>query len=349
MNQVDDQGAEPTDFEAAANALAIEHDTDLILIQGPIGHGTDTRLIEALLAHDRRSKALVILVTDGGDPRAAYRMARCLQQKYANGFSLFVTGRCKSAGTLIALGAQELVFGPHGELGPLDVQMPTKDEIFELQSGQTVTAALDGLEDRAFEMLEDYFLQISAKSGGQITFRTASEISAELVRGLLAPVYAQINPLFLGEAVRAMSIGREYGKRLISQTYNLKGHEAGLENLVAGYPDHGFAIDRAEAAEIFERVRTPNELEHKIERGLEDLGRAPMYAVDGTQTFIQIMNLQVPGEEPPKDDEQEDRAPQLNEIRAATGPPEDAADQVPPSEHDAISGDADGPGLMRVS
>ncbi len=47
------------------------------------------------------------MVTEGGDADPAYRIARCLQDHYDR-FSLFVSGYCKSAGTLVALGAHEL-------------------------------------------------------------------------------------------------------------------------------------------------------------------------------------------------------------------------------------------------
>ncbi len=40
--------------------------------------------------------------------------------KYEGGrVTLWVIGPCKSAGTLVAIGAHEIAFAPHGELGPL--------------------------------------------------------------------------------------------------------------------------------------------------------------------------------------------------------------------------------------
>ena len=63
-----------------------------------------------------RTKEVLILVTTGGDANAAFRIARCLQQKYAE-FNLFTPGWCKSAGTLIASGAHKIYMGDLGELG----------------------------------------------------------------------------------------------------------------------------------------------------------------------------------------------------------------------------------------
>lgn len=62
-------------------------------------------------------------------------------------FTLFVSGLCKSAGTLVAVGAHELIMSDYGELGPLDVQMPKQDAVWEMQSGLTVMSTLNTLTE----------------------------------------------------------------------------------------------------------------------------------------------------------------------------------------------------------
>ena len=73
-------------------------------------------------------------------------------------FFLYVSGFCKSAGTLVALGAHELTMSDHGELGPLDVQLLKKDEIWETQSGLTAMDTLSAYKLQAFEPFEEFFL-----------------------------------------------------------------------------------------------------------------------------------------------------------------------------------------------
>jgi len=46
---------------------------------------------------------------------------------------LYVFGYCKSAGTLVAVAADQIVMSEFGQFGPLDVQLSDKNEIF----GQT--------------------------------------------------------------------------------------------------------------------------------------------------------------------------------------------------------------------
>jgi ClpP class serine protease len=119
-----------------------------------------------------------ILVTTGGDANAAFRIARCLQQKYAE-FNLFTPGWCKSAGTLIASGAHKIYMGDLGELGPLDIQISRKDEIWAQSSILNVDAAVKTLEATAKKMFFDYLYEIKQYNRA-VTYRTAADIAVEL-------------------------------------------------------------------------------------------------------------------------------------------------------------------------
>ena len=191
----------------------------MIHYNGPVQRPADTQLIQECITRRRRKNILLLLVTTGGDADPAYRIARCLQTKYER-FFLYVSGYCKSAGTLVASGAHELVISDYGELGPLDVQMSKKDELWEVQSGLTVMDTLSALQDNAFNAFEKFFLSTKVGSGGSITMRTAAQIATEMTTGLFAPLYGQVDPLNIGEAARAMSIAGHYGRRLLSQIQN---------------------------------------------------------------------------------------------------------------------------------
>ena len=159
-----------------ANEVADSLDADVLLINADIDRGLDDQIINIVTNRRRRKNVLLILVTVGGHADAAYRIARCLQDSYER-YIAFIAGYCKSAGTLCVLGAHEIVMSTAGELGPLDVQFYKKDELGELSSGLVATEALEILQQKAFEMFEDYFLKIKTKSYNQITFKTATEIA----------------------------------------------------------------------------------------------------------------------------------------------------------------------------
>ena len=136
----------------AANTVAEAADSDVLLLNGPMARPLDVRVIDLCALRRRRPHVLLVLVTEGGDADPAYRIARCLQDHYDR-FSVFVSGYCKNAGTLGALGAHELVIADCGELGPLDVQMSKEDELGATRSGLTVLSALSTLQMKAFEGL----------------------------------------------------------------------------------------------------------------------------------------------------------------------------------------------------
>jgi hypothetical protein len=211
----------------------------------------------------KKDRVILMLDTPGGSPDAAYRMARLLQRYYSpKGFILYVHRFCKSAGTLMAIGAWELVMADSGELGPLDVQMSKPDELEEQVSGLTPSHAIDAVAKSAFDAFLDAFLRIRSFSGGQITTRTALEIATKLAVGQFQPIYQQIDPMRFGEYQRAMDIGKRYGVRLAGK--NLKPEA--LDRLLSGFPSHSFVIDREEAGYLFNRVREASVEEKELGR-----------------------------------------------------------------------------------
>ena len=47
----------------------------------------------------------------------------------------YVDTVCKSAGTILALGADVIIMSQYAELGPIDVQLQKEDEVGESTSG----------------------------------------------------------------------------------------------------------------------------------------------------------------------------------------------------------------------
>src|ERR1700685_1428950 len=159
-------------LEKAVREYTTESKSDLYLYNGTIRDEAVNHFIKTLLSHKAKQPfASLILTTYGGDPDAGFRMARALQ-RYYKGIRLFVVGPCKSAGTLIAIGARELIFGPFGELGPLDIQLARPDEMVLQSSGLDHLTAFALVQNQVFEAFEDYMLQIVRKSQGAISNKT---------------------------------------------------------------------------------------------------------------------------------------------------------------------------------
>ncbi len=238
-----------------------EEDRDLFLYSGSVDPVSVNNLFIAVLARqtEPRSNVSLMLTTWGGDPHQAYRMARLFQKFYST-FRVVVMGPCKSAGTLVTVGAHELAFGLLGELGPLDIQLAKPDEIAIINSGLDTIEALTIMRGQAFSTFESCMIDIIKKSGGAVSLKTASDVASQLVIGLFQPIVQQIDPHRLAEVNRMMRIAREYGKRLGMP--NLKDDkESWLAHLIEDYPEHGFIIDKDEAGSIFNTVLDASEFE----------------------------------------------------------------------------------------
>jgi hypothetical protein len=277
-------------------------DTDLFAYFGPIRRPFDDEFIEAFERRRKRKNLVLMLTTLGGDPDAAYRMGRCIQRSYAllprpketstQKISVFVDTFCASAGTLIALGATEVIMSEFAELSPLDIQIRKPDDAWERDSGLTPTQALDILETRSKSLFKQHFNQLRLDGELGLTTRTAVEVAPTLTTGLLAPIYGQIDPMRLGEVERLMGITAAYGERLAK--FNLR--QGALARLLAGYPSHSFVIDRCEATEeLFQTVVVPNPSLRELGEWVRHPSRAQL---DEKRPVKFFLNDEVP-ESPP--------------------------------------------------
>ena len=256
-----------------ADRISKARNADILLINSSFDTGViDQNLINALIGRNKKENVFVILVTSGGDAAAAYRVGRALQRCYKK-ITMYISGWCKSAGTLCALAAHELVIGEFGELGPLDVQIRKTDELGESSSGLVVSESLKRLQDHCFDMFQGHMLQIKQRSGGAVSFKLAAEIAAKISVGLLEPLYRQIDPVSIGDLGRAMSIARDYGMRLIATSDNIT--EDNLDSLIEMYPSHDFVIDHREAKALFNNVLQPTEDEINLALALNQFTRFP--------------------------------------------------------------------------
>lgn len=235
-----------------------DQDAEVILYCGAIDE-SGYRLLRDATAGSTNRYAILILATFGGDPHSAFRIAKHLHRTYGH-YTTLVPSFCKSAGTLICIGARELVICDDGELGPLDMQVRKPDELIEVGSGLDISQAFDSLQNKALAAFREYLIQIGA--GTRMTTKICVDIATNLTVGLFAPIYSQLDGIRLGEMERAVEIAHAYGQKLGALGQNLK--RDALAKLITGYPSHSFVIERAEVEELFKRVRRPNSQEERL-------------------------------------------------------------------------------------
>lgn len=222
---------------------------DYIVVSKGISRDLHVQLSQILDQSKKNTSVTLFLTTHGGDPDAGYRIARCLRHHYKD-VRLAIAGPCKSAGTLVAIAATTLAIGDLGELGPLDIQVRKPMELWENSSGLDIQQALQTVT----EHVENSFhrMLVSTRNASGLSTKLCAEFAGRVASAIAAPLFAQIDPIRLGEMQRATRVAYSYGLRLNGYTKNLKGEA--LEKLISDYPAHGFVIDRKEAGELFNRV-----------------------------------------------------------------------------------------------
>ena len=239
----------------AADLFMKETNRDLLVFSGGIDDDNGESFVRQVVTHkEKRDRVALFLCTYGGDPHAAYRMARALHRCYPADIRILIPSFCKSAGTLIALCADSIGFSDFGELGPLDTQLSRPDEIMQRASGLEVFSTLQYLTDHAFSCFEQNMLTILRRSGQTISTRLASEIASKLATGLIRPISAQLDPYRIGIAQRGLEVTKAYGKQLANEKNLNFSAEAVVSHLVDDYPTHAFVIDREEAGTLFKNV-----------------------------------------------------------------------------------------------
>lgn len=273
-------------IQTKAKLIGDKIHADVILLSTGIYDPLDRNVIEACANRRRRDNVLLLLTTSGGSADVAYRISRCLQDKYKK-FVVLISGQCKSSGTIIALGANELILTDLGQLGPLDVQLRKADELWELSSGLVAWDALSSLQQKAFAMFEKYLVDLKIRSGGQITLKTAAEIASHLTAGLYGEIFAQVDPMKLGENTRSMNISQQYGDRLGVKGGNI--HDGTVAKLTAAYPSHSFVIDREEAKTLFKQVRSPSDDELQLVKLLGEIA-----ITESPSVILDFLNDELP-------------------------------------------------------
>lgn len=269
---MNDATLDNTKLADAIEQLSSTKEADLFFYAGEIRREGYDRLSEALesIGGQRKRNAGLFLNTYGGDPHAAYRIARALGHYYDQ-LTLYVFGPCKSAGTLMSIGFNCIVIGNRGELGPMDIQLANREEILEYNSGLDMIQAMSWLQKHAKNAFKDFLGDMRHKE--RLNTKFASETARQLTQGLFSGLYAHMDPVRLGYVQRTMLITEAYGLRLNERSNILQSEDA-LHTLVYDYPTHDFVIDRSEAKKVLfnrDQIQCPTIHENAIGRVLYEL------------------------------------------------------------------------------
>lgn len=245
-------------YNEALVAAEEKHDCHIFIYSAPVNEKSYADVASAIKEKQNIKKSdncIVILTTTGGLANSAYKISRLFQQSYKS-FIVYPPRYCKSAGTIIALGAHSLIMDEFSELGPLDVQILDKDEIGGRKSGLLTRSAFESLSKEALDLFSNTMIGIKARSQNMVSFKLASEIAWKMTAEMMSPIFSQLNPEVIGSDFRDLSVAVQYGERLARNSKNAKALT--VHKLVTDYPSHDFIIDKDEARSLFNRIDDPS-------------------------------------------------------------------------------------------
>lgn len=206
-------------------------------------------IFDHLRALGKRNKIDLFLYSVGGLTDIPWRIVTMIRE-FTEEFNILLPYKGMSAATMIALGADEIVMGPKGELGPIDPQL-------SIERGEGGTRVQEQI---SVETIMSYLRFLRERAG--LTDQGA-------LSGPLQALADKLTPQTLGEINRAHSHIRSVARKLLTaRSKHSPPDEQRIQVIVDTLAEktyqHGHAIGRQEAEEIGLKIVRPS-------AGAEDL------------------------------------------------------------------------------
>jgi len=162
----------------------------------------------------------LIIISNGGDPIVSWRIISLLREKFKK-ISVLIPYTAYSAATLLALGADEIVMHPFGNLGPLDPQLTFRDV-----NGTQKSISYEDIT-KYMDFVKDYGIT-----------------DQELLQKTLEKLTAEISPTTIGFAKRSSQLGLTMGQKLLETHMGNNSNKAKVisETLNTKFYHHGYPL-----------------------------------------------------------------------------------------------------------
>jgi len=235
-------------------------------IGAQVGADVIRLLREQLGSIGQVDKLDLVLITRGGHTLTPLRLMSLLRE-FAKKVNVLVPYMAHSAGTLIALGADEIVMGAMGELGPVDPSVANQfNPILDPQDIQGT--AQQKPRPRIPISVEDVTSYLNfAKSRAELDPAGMAQAHSALTN--------QVHPLALGNILRNHNLIRHLAKTLLLMHMNPESDKDKLDAIVRKLTEelyaHDYTITRDEGVRIGLKIVKPSD---QIEKDLWDLYQA---------------------------------------------------------------------------
>jgi hypothetical protein len=257
--------------KARSSRLVVLWLSDLALLSD----GCVAPLYDQLVALGDLEHLDLVLYTQGGHSEIPWRVI-ALVREFTRHLSILIPHRAASAGTTLALGADEIVMTRFAVLGPID---PSRQHpLLPRREGERPEPV--SVQDMRHAM------QFILEAGGDDMAYTP-----EAMAQIFTALFEKLHPLAIGAIEQSYALAKLVARRCLESHMSGPDDAVKVERIVNqfcdDYKSHAYQISRREAKEAGLNVKFPSK---RVEAALMDLYRLyvarptlpPMFAAPGT-------------------------------------------------------------------
>ena len=204
--------------------------------------GAEIPLYDQLKALGPQSTIDLVLFTNGGDTEAPWRLVSILRE-FCDTLAVLIPHRALSAGTVLSLGADEIIMTPLSALGPID---PSRTHPLLPRREGAKEAEPISVQDMRHAM---QFIKEAADFGDQ----TGAPYTPDALAKIFIALFDKIHPLAIGAIEQSYALAKLVGKRCLGT--HMSGSDKDeidriVDALCDDYKSHAYQISRSEAREI---------------------------------------------------------------------------------------------------
>ena len=236
-------------------------------------------LYDQLQTLGRQQTIDLVLFTGGGDTEAPWRLISLLRE-FCDTLAVLVPHRALSAGTVLCLGADEIVMTPLSALGPID---PSRTHPLLPRREGAKEAEPISVQDMRHAMK---FIKEAADSGGQ----DGPPYTPDALAKIFTALFDKIHPLAIGAIEQSYALAKLIGKRCLGTHMTGADAQGDIDRIVDAlcddYKSHAYQISRREAREIGLKIHDASPVVDTILTDLFKLYTARPLGPFGTSTQL---------------------------------------------------------------
>ena len=213
-------------------------------LEAQIGADTPDIFLEHLDAIGKVDKISLVLYTCGGNTLAAWNIIN-LFREFCNELEIIIPNKCRSSGTLMALGANSIIMTKQATLGPIDpsITRAMSPVIPNTNPPQRLSISV--------ESVKGYFSLLREEFGA----KSVTALSAAYVK-----LSEYIHPLVLGDVYRTQKQIQMLAEKLLRMhTCDKKAIKKIVSFLCSDSGSHDYTINRTEARSLGLCVESPSQ------------------------------------------------------------------------------------------